>query len=215
MFLISPWWHLSVTMVISVSTRHVISQIRFTICLLLLYHFTVSVIPSYSYYDDTICQSMAGRMSGSHTVIPSVSNQENDNLFTPRPLFDGIMFIMACDVDFILKCEWIHISGGSTWNVYLSKTKVHHEMTHRHSIHNVCRTLSCVRRKKLFEFLKYNNICSLIAIVNESISKLCGLSTKYAQIWGTLKITPCNFRSSTEYEARVVWMNDASQTKIR
>jgi hypothetical protein len=34
---------------------------------------------------------------------------------------------------------------------------------------------------KLFEFLKYNNICSLTAILNESISKLCGLSTKYAQ----------------------------------
>ena len=42
--------------------------------------------------------------------------------------------------------------------------------------------LSCVHRKKLFEFLKYNNICSLTAILNESISKLCGLSTKYAQI---------------------------------
>jgi len=36
--------------------------------------------------------------------------------------------------------------------------------------------------KKMFEFLKYNNICSLTAILNESISKLCGLSTKYAQI---------------------------------
>jgi hypothetical protein len=35
---------------------------------------------------------------------------------------------------------------------------------------------------KLFEFLKYNNICSLTAILNESISKLCGLSTKYAKI---------------------------------
>jgi hypothetical protein len=64
----------------------------------------------------------------------------------PRPLFDGIMFLTACDVDFILKCEWIHISGGSMWNVYLSKTKVHHEMTH--SIYNMCRTLSCVHRKK-------------------------------------------------------------------
>ena len=37
-------------------------------------------------------------------------------------------------------------------------------------------------QKKMFEFLKYNNICSLTAILNESISKLCGLSTKYAQI---------------------------------
>ena len=55
------------------------------------------------------------------------SNQENDNLFTPRPLFDGIMFLMACDDDLILKCEWIHISDGSIWNVYLSKTKAHHE----------------------------------------------------------------------------------------
>jgi hypothetical protein len=41
------------------------------------------------------------------------SNQENDNLFTPRTLFDGIMFLTACDDDFILKCEWIHISDGS------------------------------------------------------------------------------------------------------
>ena len=32
-------------------------------------------------------------------------NQENDNLFTPRPLFDGIMFLTACDDDFILKCQ--------------------------------------------------------------------------------------------------------------
>ena len=37
-------------------------------------------------------------------------------------------------------------------------------------------------QKKLFEFLKYNNICSLTAILNESISKLFGLSKKYAQI---------------------------------
>ena len=110
------------------------------------------------------------------------SNQENDNLFTPRPLFDGIMFLTACDDDFILKCEWIHISDGSMWNVYLLKTKVHHE-----SWHNVCRTL-CTEQK-LFEFLKYNNICSLTAILNESISKLCGLSTKYAQIWGMVKMT--------------------------
>jgi hypothetical protein len=29
------------------------------------------------------------------------SNQENDILFTPRPLFDGIMFLTACDDDFI------------------------------------------------------------------------------------------------------------------
>ena len=33
------------------------------------------------------------------------SNQEYDNLFTPRTLFDGIMFLTACDDDFILKCE--------------------------------------------------------------------------------------------------------------
>jgi len=67
------WWHLSVTMAESISTRHVIRQLRFTICQLLLYHFTVSVIPSYSYYGDTICQSMAGPMPVNHTVIPSVS----------------------------------------------------------------------------------------------------------------------------------------------
>ena len=36
-------------------------------------------------------------------VLPS--NQENDNLFTPRPLFNGIIFLTACDDDFILKCE--------------------------------------------------------------------------------------------------------------
>ena len=33
------------------------------------------------------------------------SNQENDNLSTSSPLFDGIMFLMACHDDFILKCE--------------------------------------------------------------------------------------------------------------
>ena len=133
----------------------------------------------------------------------------------PRPLFDGNMFLTACDVDFIWKCEWIHISGGSMWNVYLSKTKVHHEMTH--SIHNVCCTLSCVHRKKLFEFLKYNNICSLTAILNESISKLCGLSTKYAHIWGTGENYALwrHIHSSAENVAHAVWMNDASQTKIR
>ena len=42
--------------------------------------------------------------------------------------------------------------------------------------------IMCTQKKKLLEFLKYNNICSLTAILNESISKLCGLSTKYAQI---------------------------------
>jgi hypothetical protein len=45
-----------------------------------------------------------------------------------------------------------------------------------------CPTHYHVYTEKKFEFLKYNNICSLIAILNESISKLCGLSTKYAQI---------------------------------
>ena len=133
---------------------------------------------------------------------------------TPRPLFDGIMFLTACDDDFILKCEWMHISDGSMWNVYLSKTKVHYEMIH--NIHNVCRTSSCVHRKKLFAFLKYNIICSPTAILNESISKLCGLSTRYAQIWGAVKITPlCHRDSSTENETCTVWMNDDSQTRIR
>ena len=42
--------------------------------------------------------------------------------------------------------------------------------------------IMCTQKIKLFEFLKYNNICSLTAILNELISKLCGLSTKYAQI---------------------------------
>ena len=41
------------------------------------------------------------------------------------------------------------------------------------------------------------------------------LSTKYAQIWGTVKIMPCYIYSSTENEARAVWINDAPQTKIR
>jgi hypothetical protein len=113
---------------------------------------------------------------------------------TPKPLFDGIMFLTACDVDFILKCKWIHISGGSMWYVYLSKTKVHHEMTHRLTAYTTCAAhiIMCTQKKHLFEFLKYNNICSLIAILNESISKLFGLSTNYAQIWGTVKITPCD-----------------------
>jgi hypothetical protein len=31
--------------------------------------------------------------------------------------------------------------------------------------HNVCRTSSCVQGKKLFEFLKYNNICSVFWFV--------------------------------------------------
>ena len=99
-------------------------------------------------------------------VLPTVTRKMTI-FYTPRPLYDGIMFLTACDDDFILKCEWIHISDGSMWNFYLSKTKVHHE-----SWHNVCHTLSCVHRKKLFEFLKYNNICSLTAILNESISKI-------------------------------------------
>jgi hypothetical protein len=109
---------------------------------------------------------------------------------TPRPLFYGIMFLTACDVDFILKCEWKHISGGSMWDVYLSKTKVHHEM--RHSIHHVCHTLSCVHRKKLFEFLKYNNICSLTAILDESISKYSGYPRnmhKFEERWKLCPVT--------------------------
>jgi hypothetical protein len=52
------------------------------------------------------------------------SSQENYNLFTPRPLFDGIMFLTACDDDFILKCEWINkkvllahfFSNGLYWS---------------------------------------------------------------------------------------------------
>jgi hypothetical protein len=42
---------------------------------------------------------------------------------------------------------------------------VENESTPWHNIHNMCRT--CVHRKKLFEFLKYNDICSLTAILNE------------------------------------------------
>ena len=37
---------------------------------------------------------------------------------TPRPLFVGIMFLTACDVDFILKCEEytypVEVCGMST-----------------------------------------------------------------------------------------------------
>jgi hypothetical protein len=125
---------------------------------------------------------------------------------TPRPLFDGIMFLTACDVDFILKCEWIHISGGSMWNVYLSKTKVHHEMTH--SIHNVCRTLSCVHRKKLFEFLKYNNICSLTAILNESISKLCGYPRNMHKFEERWKLRPVTSHSYFNWKCSARGLNE-------
>ena len=111
---------------------------------------------------------------------------------TPRTLFDGIMFLTACDVDFILKCEWIHISGGSMWNVHGTCRKRKYTMRW-HTAYTTCAAHYHVyTEKKLFEFLKYNNICSLTAILNESISKLCGLSMKYAQIWGTVKITPCD-----------------------
>jgi hypothetical protein len=81
---------------------------------------------------------------------------------TPRPLFDGIIFLTARDVDFILKWHTTYTTCVAHYHVYT--------------------------KKKLFEFLKYNNTCSLTAILNESISKLCGLSMKYAQIWGTVKI---------------------------
>ena len=42
--------------------------------------------------------------------------------------------------------------------------------------------IMCTQKTNQFEFLKNNNICSLTAILNESISKLCGLSMKCAQI---------------------------------
>jgi hypothetical protein len=53
-----------------------------------------------------------------------------------------------------------------------------------------------------------------LSILNESISKL---SMKYARIWGTVKIYALwrHIHSSAENVARAVWMNDASQTKIR
>ena len=37
-------------------------------------------------------------------VLPTVTRKMTI-FFTPRPLFDGIMFLTACDDDFILKCE--------------------------------------------------------------------------------------------------------------
>ena len=41
-------------------------------------------------------------------VLPTVT-RKMIIFFTPRarPLFDGIMFLTACDDDFILKCEYI------------------------------------------------------------------------------------------------------------
>ena len=92
-------------------------------------------------------------------VLPS--NQENDNLFTPRPLFNGIIFLTACDDDFILKCEWIHISDGSMRNVYRSKTKVHHASWQFDTTY----IIMCTQKKKLFEFLKYNNIVTVCVFV--------------------------------------------------
>jgi hypothetical protein len=62
-----------------------------------------------------------------------------------------------CDVIFIFPqiCAYF-VNTHIRWkyvNVYLTKTKVHRE-----SWHSVCRTVSRVHRKKLVEFLKYNNI---------------------------------------------------------
>ena len=37
-------------------------------------------------------------------VLPTVT-RKRQSFIMPRPLFDGIMFFMACDYDFILKCE--------------------------------------------------------------------------------------------------------------
>ena len=80
---------------------------------------------------------------------------------TSRPLCDGIMLLTACDDDFILKCEWIHISDGSMGMFTWRKRK-----------YIVSHDTACVARyhvyteKKLFEFLKYNNICSLTAILD-------------------------------------------------
>jgi hypothetical protein len=37
-------------------------------------------------------------------VLPTVTRKMTI-FFMPRPLFDGIMFLTACDDDFILKCE--------------------------------------------------------------------------------------------------------------
>ena len=53
-------------------------------------------------------------------------------IVTPRPLFDGIMFLTACDDDFILKCEWIHISGGSMC------LPVENESTPWHTTYTTC-----------------------------------------------------------------------------
>jgi hypothetical protein len=52
----------------------------------------------------------------------------------PRPLFDGIMFLTAYDDDFILKCEWLHISGGSMWKCL----PVEDESTPWHTTYTTC-----------------------------------------------------------------------------
>ena len=85
-------------------------------------------------------------------------------MFTPRPLFDGIMFLTACDDDFILKCEWIHISDENICGMFTCRKRKY--TTSHDSLTQVCRTLSCVHRKKLFEVLKYYNICKLYCNFN-------------------------------------------------
>ena len=54
--------------------------------------------------------------------------------------------------------------------VYLSKTKVHRDTQHTRVPHIIMST----QKKKLFEFLKYNNICSLTAILNEQFPNYAG-----------------------------------------
>jgi hypothetical protein len=171
----------------------------------------------------------------------------------PRPLFDGIMFLTACDDNFILKCEWIHISGESMSNIYLSKTKVNHGM-----IHNVCRTLWCAHRKKTFEFLKYNILVSEASFIQTARASY---SVELRMLQGVIFIVPqicayfvdnphyletdsfkiavkehilLYFKNSKVFFlcahhnvrhtlcimpwftfVRAVWMNDASETKIR
>jgi hypothetical protein len=115
--------------------------------------------------------------------------------------------ITACNEDFYPKM-WMntHIR----WK-YVECLPVENESTPWRTTYTTCVAHYHVyTEKKLFEFLKYNNICSLTAISNESISKLCGLSPKYAQIWGTVKITPCHIHRVRQI---MVLIKEASKTK--
>lgn len=70
----------------------------------------------------------------------------NKVLFMPRPLYDDIMFLTACDDDFILKCEWIHISDGST-KMYVECLPVENESTPWVMTQRVPHIIMCTQKK--------------------------------------------------------------------